>query len=164
MVTCTLASALCHTLVERRAGGEPHTLRRMPVRALVVWMEPVGPELPASALRERLLTAPVAALPVRGAEGTLVGVVTASMLGERWRQLGGESTVAALADMVPPVSTDTPVGEALAAMDIQLVDALPVQGDGQVGVVTRVGLERFLRREQRKLQTEPAVSATEIPR
>jgi len=66
--------------------------------------------------------------------------------------------------MVPPVSTDTPVGEALAAMDIQLVDALPVQGDGQVGVVTRVGLERFLRREQRKLQTEPAVSATEIPR
>ena len=49
-------------------------------------------------------------------------------------------------------------------MDMQLVDALPVQGDGQVGVVTRAGLERFLRSEQRKLQAEPPVSATEIPR
>ncbi|WP_047863130.1 chloride channel protein [Archangium gephyra] len=164
MVTCTLASALCHTLVERKAGVEPHSLRRAPVRALVVWMEPVGPELPASALRERLLTAPVAALPVRDAGGQLVGVVTASTLGERWRQVGDESTVEALADQAPAVSVDTTVGEALAAMDIQLVDALPVQGDGQVGVVTRVGLERFLRREQRKLQVEPAVSATEIPR
>jgi CIC family chloride channel protein len=164
MVTCTLASALCHTLVERRAGVDPHTLRRTPVRALVVWMEPVGPELSASALRERLLTAPVAALPVRGADGGLMGVVTASTLGERWRQVGTESTVAALADLAPAVSEDTPLGEALAAMDIQLVDALPVQGEGQVGVVTRVGLERFLRREQRKLGKEPAVSATEIPR
>lgn len=36
MVTCTLASALCHTLVERRAGVEPHTLRRAPVKGLVV--------------------------------------------------------------------------------------------------------------------------------
>ncbi|MFL5356547.1 chloride channel protein [Archangium sp.] len=164
MVTCTLASALCHALVERRAGIDPHALRRMPVRSLVAWMEPVGPDLPAPALRERLLTAPVAALPVRGADGQLLGVVTASTLGERWRQAEGESGVAALVDLVRPVSPDTPVGEALATMDTQLVDALPVQGDGQVGVVTRAGLERFLRGELLKPRAEPAFSPTEIPR
>ncbi|WNG50783.1 chloride channel protein [Archangium minus] len=164
MVTCTIASALCHTLVERRAGVDPHTLRRTPVRALVAWVEPVGPDLPAPALRERLLTAPVAALPVRGADGRLRGVVTASTLGERWREAGDASTVAALADLAHPVSEDTSVGDALAAMDTQLVDALPVLGDGQVGVVTRVGLERFLRGERRKPRAEPAFSATEIPR
>ncbi|HEY0093854.1 MAG TPA: chloride channel protein, partial [Archangium sp.] len=56
MVTCTLASALCHALVERKAGVDVHALRRTPVRGLVAWVEPVGPELPAQELRERLLT------------------------------------------------------------------------------------------------------------
>ncbi len=165
MVTCTIASALCHALVERRAGGDVHTLRRSPVRALVVWVEPVSPGLPASVLRERLLTAPVSALPVIGADGQLLGVVTASTLGERWRRAGGESTVAALADLARPVSPDTPLGDALAIMDAQAVDALPIQGEGQVGVVTRTALERFLESARRKTQrAEPAFVATEIPR
>ena len=165
MVTCTLSSALCHTLVERRAGGAAHALRRMPVRTLVAWMESVGPELPALVVRERLLTAPVAALPVHGADGQLLGVVTASTLGERWRQAGGSPTVAALADVARPVSPDTAVADALAAMESQGVDALPVQGEGQVGVVTRAGLERFLQGARRRAQqAEPPFAATEIPR
>ncbi|WP_257453384.1 chloride channel protein [Archangium lipolyticum] len=164
MVTCTIASALCHTLVERKAGVDLHTLLRTPVRAMVVWMEPVGPEVPVSELRERLLTAPVAALPVRGAEGQLLGVVTASTLGERWRQAEGGATVAALVDVASPVSPDTKVGDALAAMDTQTVDALPVQGEGQVGVVTREGLERFMRGERHKPRAEPPFTPTEIPR
>jgi CIC family chloride channel protein len=49
-------------------------------------------------------------------------------------------------------------------MDTRSVDALPVQGDGQVGMMTRVGLERFLRGERRKPRAEPPFSATEIPR
>jgi CIC family chloride channel protein len=165
MVTCTIASALCHALVERRAGGDVHALRRSPVRALVVWVEPVGPGLPASVLRERLLTGPVSALPVLGADGQLLGVVTASTLGERWRSAGGESTVAALADLARPVSPDTSLGDALAIMDAQAVDALPIQGEEQVGVVTRTGLERFLESAKRKAsRAEPAFTATEIPR
>jgi CIC family chloride channel protein len=165
MVTCTIASALCHALVERRAGGDVHALRRSPVRAWVVWVEPVGPGLPSSELRERLLTGPVSALPVLGADGQLLGVVTASTLGERWRRVGGESTVATLADLARPVSPDTPLGDALAIMDAQAVDALPVQGEGQVGVVTRTALERFLESAQRKARrAEPAFTATEIPR
>ncbi|WP_309896459.1 chloride channel protein [Archangium sp.] len=75
MVTCTIASGLCHALVERKAGGDVHALRRTPVKGLVTWVEPVGPELSVLVLRERLLTAPVAALPVRATDGQLVGVV-----------------------------------------------------------------------------------------
>jgi CIC family chloride channel protein len=164
MVTCTLSSALCHALVERRAGGEVYALRRSPVRALVVWVEPVGPGLPASVLRERLLTAPVSALPVLGADGQLVGVVTASTLGERWPRGESEATVATLADLMRPVSPDMSVGEALALMDERSLDALPVQENGRVGVVTRVGLERFLGAKRRAARPEPAVAATEIPR
>jgi CIC family chloride channel protein len=50
-------------------------------------------------------------------------------------------------------------------MDAQAVDALPIQGEGQVGVVTRTALERFLESARRKTQrAEPAFVATEIPR
>ncbi len=165
MVTCTIASALCHTLVERRAGVDPHTLRRTPIAALVVWVEPVDPHLSASVVRERLLTAPVAALPVREPGGRLTGVVTGSALGERWRRAGSESTVAALADAASAVPPETTVGDALAAMDALGVDALPVESEGRVGVVTRVALERFLLEARRKPpRAEPPFSATEVPR
>jgi CIC family chloride channel protein len=56
------------------------------------------------------------------------------------------------------------VGEALALMDERSLDALPVQENGRVGVVTRVGLERFLGAKRRAARPEPAVAATEIPR
>jgi CIC family chloride channel protein len=164
MVTCTLASGLCHALVERKAGVDVHALRRTPVRGLVTWVEPVGPELPALELRERLLTAPVAALPVRAGDGQLVGVVTASTLGERWGQVENGSTVATLVDLAGFVSVEASVGEALSLMEARGVDALPVQGEGRVGVVTRGGLERFLGAKRRAARPEPAFAATEIPR
>ncbi len=148
MVTCALASALCHVLVERRAqreGAALHALRRTPVRELTVWEEPVGPELPALALRERLLSSAAAALPVRGADGRLRGVVLAGALGERLRLVGeAAATVEELLDAVPALSQEAPVAEALATMDAQAVDVLVVDGGERVGVVTRLGLERFL--------------------
>jgi len=164
MVTCTIASGLCHALVERKAGGDVHAPRRTPVKGLVTWVEPVGPELSALALRERLLTAPVAALPVRATDGQLVGVVTASTLGERWSQVESGATVATLAELARPVSQELSVGEVLALMEARGVDALPVQGEGRVGVVTRVGLERFLVTLRKAARTEPAFVATELPR
>jgi len=147
MVTCTLASALCHVLVERkaaRAGEEGLALRRTPVRELAIWEEPVAPELPAVELRERLLSSKAAALPVRGEDGRLRGVVVAGALGERWRLAGEEATVEALLDGVPALSQEAPVAEALAIMDAQGVEVLAVDGGARVGVVTRLGLERFL--------------------
>jgi len=124
----------------------------------------VGPELSALALRERLLTAPVAALPVRATDGQLVGVVTASTLGERWSQVESGATVATLAELARPVSQELSVGEVLALMEARGVDALPVEGEGRVGVVTRVGLERFLVTLRKAARTEPAFVATELPR
>jgi CIC family chloride channel protein len=168
MVTCTLASALCHVLVERRAaraGAHGLALRRTPVLALAIWEEPVAPELPASALRERLLSSIAAALPVRGADGRLRGVVVAGALGERWRQAGESATVEALLDAVPALSPEAPVSEALATMDAQAVDVLLVEGPERVGVVTRMRLERFLQvgRHEAPLH-EHAFGATELRR
>jgi CIC family chloride channel protein len=167
MVTCTIASALCHVLVERRAsrsGADTQVLRRTPVAELVTWVEPVVPELPAAMLRERLLTAPVAALPVRTAEGNLTGVVAVSTLGERWRLAGDTATVAVLADAAPSVEVTATVGEVLAAMEAQGVEALPVQGEGRVGVVTRAGLRRFLEGQWRQATHEQPFVPTELPR
>jgi CIC family chloride channel protein len=168
MVTCTLASALCHALVERRAarlGEAGLTLRHTPVRQLVLWEEPVAPELPARMLRERLLSSAAAALPVRDAEGRLRGVVTAGALGERWRQAGEAATVEQLLDAVPALSGSAPVSEALATLDAQAVDVLAVDGGDRVGVVTRTGLERFLQGRRGEASThEHAVAATELRR
>ncbi len=160
MVTCTLASALCHVLVERRAaraGALRLALRSTPVRKLATWEEPVSPELSAEALRERLLASVVAALPVRGADGQLRGVVVAGALGERLRQVGASATVEALLDKAPALPADTPVSEALATMDAQAVDVLAVDGGERVGVVTRLGLERFLKigRHEQALHKRP---------
>jgi CIC family chloride channel protein len=166
MVTCTLASALCHVLVERRAsreGAERHALRRTPVRELTVWEEPVAPELPASTLRERLLSSTAAALPVRGADGRLRGVVLAGALGERLRLVGEAATVEELLDAAPALSPEAPVAEALATMDAQAMDVLAVDGGERVGVVTRLGLERFLQggRGKAPLHDQP-FGATEL--
>lgn len=147
MVTCTLASALCHVLVERkaaRAGEERLALRRTPVRDVTIWEEPVAAELSVEELRERLISSQAAALPVQGADGRLRGVVVAGALGERWRQAGEAATVEALLDGVPALPQEAPVSEALATMDAQGVEVLAVDGGLRVGVVTRIGLERFL--------------------
>lgn len=167
MVTCTLASALCHVLVERRAareGAERHALRRTPVRELTFWEEPVEPGLPASALRERLLSSAAAALPVRGADGRLRGVVLAGALGERLRLVGeAAATVEELLDAAPALSPEAPVAEALATMDAQAMDVLAVDGGERVGVVTRLGLERFLQGGRSKAPLhEQRFGATEL--
>ncbi|ATB43640.1 chloride channel protein [Cystobacter fuscus] len=163
MVTCTIASALCHALVERRAGVDPATLGRLPVDALVAWVEPVEPGAWAPEVRERLLVSLEKALPVRDAAGTLLGVVSASALEAREFR-ANRGTVEGWVRQVPAISVETSVGEALRAMDAHEVDALPVRGEGRVGVVTRAGLLRFLQRERRIRQKEPPFSPTELPR
>jgi CIC family chloride channel protein len=163
MVTCTIASALCHALVERRAGVDANTLGRVPVDGLVAWMEPVEPGAWAPEVRERLLASLDKALPVRDAAGTLLGVVCASVLEARELR-ANRGTVEGWVRRVPAVSVETSVGEALRLMDAHEVDALPVRGEEKVGVVTRAGLLRFLQRERRIRQKEPPFSPTELSR
>ncbi|WNG30570.1 chloride channel protein [Cystobacter fuscus] len=163
MVTCTIASALCHALVERRAGVDAATLGRLPVDALVAWVEPVEPGAWAPEVRERLLASHEKALPVRDDAGTLLGVVSASVL-EAQELRANRGTVEGWVRRVPAVSVETSVGKALRVMDAHEVDALPVRGEGRVGVVTRAGLLRFLQRERRIRQKEPPFSPTELSR
>ncbi|MDY7227553.1 chloride channel protein [Hyalangium rubrum] len=167
MVTCTLASALCHVLVERRAARtkeEGLVLRRSPVRALVVWEEPVLPEMPAEALRARLLSSKATALPVRDAAGKLLGVVVASALGERLRQAGEGATVQVLMDAGPVLPADAPVSEALATLDLQATGVLAVEDGARVGVVTRLGLEGFLQGRRGASLPTHAFGVTELRR
>jgi len=125
----------------------------------------VAQELPAVALRERLLSAVAAALPVRDAAGQLRGVVTAGALGERWRQAGEGATVEQLMDAGSVLSATTPVAEALATLDAQGVDVLAVEGGGRAGVVTRLGLQRFLQGPRGEAAGHVhAFSVTELPR
>ncbi len=81
----------------------------------------------------------------------------AGALGERLRQVGASATVEALLDKAPALPADTPVSEALATMDAQAVDVLAVDGGERVGVVTRLGLERFLKigRHEQALHKRP---------
>ncbi|MBF5041962.1 chloride channel protein [Aggregicoccus sp. 17bor-14] len=151
MVTCTIASFLCHALAERRAAQHApaeRPRRQVPVGTgnLIAWTGALAPDVPALQVRERLLASPSGALPVRGVDGAVAGVIAASALGARWRLVGGESTAAALAEPATPLGPATRVADALEAMDAQDVDALPVvDGEGgRVGVVTRGVLRRFL--------------------
>lgn len=149
MVTCTIASFLCHALVERRAARlappeRPRRHVRLGAGGLVVWTGALAPDLPALQVREQLLASPSGALPVRGVDGSVAGVIAASALGARWRLVGGESTAAALAEPAVPLAPGAGVAEALEAMAAQNVDALPVVEGERVGVVTRAVLRRFL--------------------
>ena len=55
------------------------------------------------------------------------------------------------------------MSEALATLDAQAVDVLAVADGGRAGVVTRLGLERFLQGNWAEA-SEHAVAATELPR
>lgn len=171
MVTCTLASGLCHALVERRRvralaqGAREEERGQGAVGELVAWEEPVEARQPAAAVRERLLTARLGALPVVGAEGRLVGVITAGALGGRLRQAGEGCAVAALVDVVAAVGPELTVAEALETLEAQQVEALPVEGEGRVGVITRSALERWLSAAPRRAPTEEtALAPVELAR
>jgi CBS domain-containing protein len=92
-------------------------------------------------------------------------VVLAGALGERLRLAGEAATVEALVDAVPTLSRDATVAEALATMNAQGVEVLPVEGVDRVGVVTRLGLESFLQAgKEQAPPPEHAFGVTELRR
>ncbi len=131
MVTCTLASALCHVLVERtpraRERGAARPAAHAGARARSIWEEPVAmalrPRRCASGCSPRRRRRCRCGTRMEGCEAWW----TAGALGERWRQAGEAATVEQLLDAGPVLSAEAPVSEALATLDAQAVEVLAVE-------------------------------------
>jgi CIC family chloride channel protein len=153
MVTCTIASALCHTLAERRAPkvmSDDELLTHTQVRKLMLSVPPVPAQERLRRLVDLLLEAEEGALPVLDARGRAYGVVQVEHLREVWREPGLQELLVALdvARKVPVVSADSDVRTAMAFMDQQDVDALPVVDASRpqqpYGLLTRASVRRLL--------------------
>jgi CIC family chloride channel protein len=152
MVTCTIASALCHALTERKAPKaltDEELLATTPVRALMRECAPVPADMQLRPLMDHLLTAESGTLPVLDGSGRLYGIVQLEQFREFWRDemLHPMLVASDLARKVPLLSPDMDVGHALLLMDREDVDALPVEGPPGTpacGLLTRATVRRFL--------------------
>lgn len=171
MVTCTIASALCHYLIERNAPKAPNDtdlLENTPVRELMEHMAPVPAGLPMRPLADLLLTSETGALPVLDNHGEVYGVVQVEQLREVWRDEAMYPLLVAsdLARKLPALAPDTDLAHALLLMDQEDVDALPVaapEGIATRGLLTRAAVRRFLFAQHARAHAsgDSPVSATE---
>jgi len=173
MVTCTIASALCHVLVERKSGRvrtDADILRETPIRELMVAAPVLTEELPLREVADRLLGQGQVALPVSGRGGRIEGVVEIEELQVVWRDPALTAVLRAT-DVVHPLqvlSADSDLAHGLELMDREDVDAVPVSdpATGAVGLLTRSAIRRFLFRQRAKTHAagDHAVAATEVSR
>jgi CIC family chloride channel protein len=152
MVTCTIASALCHALTEHKAP-RPQTdaelLSSTPVRALMRELVPVPANLHLRPLMDQVLTTESGTLPVLDGDGKLYGIIQVEQFRDIWRDEGLHPALVAsdLARKVPLLTPETNLAQALHLMDQEDVDALPVQGPPEsptCGLLTRALVRRFL--------------------
>jgi len=155
MVTCTLASVICHALVERnspRALTEADVLRRTQVAQAMVRCPAVPASTHLRALFDQLVSSESGALPVLDERGQPAGLVQVEDLREIWKDAELDPVLVALDLMRPvhPVLAQTSLTEALSRMDAADLDALPVvdpdRPDYPYGGVTRTGAQRVKRR------------------
>jgi CIC family chloride channel protein len=152
MVTCTIASALCHYLSERKAPKaqtDAELLATTPVRALMRELSPVPADMHLRPLMDQVLTTESGTLPVLDGDGKLYGIVQMDQFRDIWRDelLHPVLVASDLARKVPLLSPDTDLAHALHLMDQEDVDALPVQGtpgSQTCGMLTRALVRRFL--------------------
>jgi CIC family chloride channel protein len=153
MVTCTISSALCHYLIERRAPkaaqSDAELLSNTPVRALMRELAPVPANMHLRPLMDQVFTTENGTLPVLDGEGKLYGIVQADQFQDIWREENLHPALVAsdLARKVPLLSPDTDLAHALQVMDQEDVDALPVSpvlGLAPCGLITRAAVRRFL--------------------
>jgi len=152
MVTCTIASALCHYLIERKAPKQKtdaELLSTTPVSALMRELAPVPASMHLRPLMDQVITTESGTLPVLDGNGRLYGIVEVDQFREIWRDEGLYPVLVAsdLARKVPLLSPDTDLAHALHLMDQEDVDALPVQGtpgSQTCGLLTRARVRRFL--------------------
>ncbi|MFP2912027.1 chloride channel protein [Pyxidicoccus sp. 3LFB2] len=152
MVTCTIASALCHYLTERKAPkvqSDVDLLEGTPVRAVMANLPPVPAGTPLRVLTDLLLTSEAGTLPVLDTAGHVYGTVQVEHLREVWRDESVYPLLVAsdLARRRPLLSPDADLAHALRVMDQEDVDALPVTtppGSPTCGLLTRGAVRRFL--------------------
>ena len=152
MVTCTIASALCHYLTERKAPkvqSDVDLLESTPVRAVMAHLPPVPAGTPLRVLTDLLLTSEAGTLPVLDTAGYVYGTVQVEQLREVWRDESVYPLLVAsdLARKLPLLSPDSDLAHALRVMDQEDVDALPVAappGSPTCGLLTRGAVRRFL--------------------
>ena len=155
MVTCTLASVLCHALVERnapRALTEADVLRRTQVADAMVRCPAVPASTGLRALFDQLVSSESGALPVLDEHGRPAGLVQVEDLRELWNDAKLDPVLVALDLMRPvrPILAQASLSEALERMDAADLDALPVVDPDRptypYGIVTRAGAQRVKRR------------------
>jgi CIC family chloride channel protein len=170
MVTCTIASALCHTLVERhwpRLLTEIEILRRTPVHEAMVRCEAIPAQTHLRAVFDQLVSSEVGVLPVLGQSGTVSGLVQVEDLRAIWndRQLDPVLVARDMERVVEPVLAQATLAEALERMDEADLDALPVVDPERPGfpsgVLTRTAVQRLKRRRLSESQGETAMAPTE---
>ena len=162
MVTCTISSALCHYLTERKSPEsrtDAELLAGTPVRALMRELSPVPAHLHLRPLMDQMVTTESGTLPVLDGSGKLYGIIQMEQLSEVWRDEALHPALVAndLARKVPLLTPDTDLGQALHLMDQEDVDALPVEGapgSPTCGLLTRALVRRFLSAHHTK-QLEP---------
>ncbi len=172
MVTCTIASALCHYLIERKAPKQQtdaELLSTTPVSALMSELSPVPANMHLRPLMDQVLTTESGTLPVLDGNGQLYGIVQMDQFRDIWRDEGVFPVLVAgdLARKVPLLSPDTDLAHALALMDQEDVDALPVRaapGSQTCGLLTRARVRRFLtsHHAHQHARGEHAVAPTEL--
>jgi CIC family chloride channel protein len=171
MVTCTIASALCHTLIERKAPktqSDEELLEATRVRTLMAQVAPVPAGTPLRALTDLLLTSETGTLPVMDTAGHVYGIVQVEQLREVWRDESVFPLLVAsdLARRLPLLSPDADLAHALRLMDQEDVDALAVTappGSATCGLLTRSAVRRFLfaRHSQAHARGDAPVSPSE---
>jgi CIC family chloride channel protein len=150
MVTCSISSALCHYLQERKAPkvqSDADLLATTPVRQLMLELPPVPAGLHLRPLMDLLLTSETGTLPVLDPDGKVYGTVQVEQLREVWSDETLHTMLVAsdLARKLPQVSADSDLAQALHLMDQEDADALPVaNGPGTCGLITRAAVRRFL--------------------
>ncbi|WP_224248855.1 chloride channel protein [Hyalangium gracile] len=171
MVTCSIASALCHYLTERKAPkvqSDADLLASTQVRALMLEVAPVPANLHLEPLMEELLSAESGTLPVLDAEGTVYGIVQVEQMREVWKDPALHAMLVAsdLARKLPVLSPTSDLTQALRLLDHEDVDALPVagaHGSTTCGLITRAAIRRLLHAHHTRLHArgEPVVAPTE---
>jgi CIC family chloride channel protein len=169
MVTCTIASALCHALAERRAPptlSDHELLQRTSARKLAVAAAPVAGATPLRELMELLVSAEDGALPVLASDGQLYGLARISELREEAHSVFHDAELSQLvkaidvARRVPVLEAEGDLAVALDAMDAQDLDALPLRDGGGYGLLTRAAIRRYLALERARM--DHPVAPTEV--
>lgn|GEM_PF-148679 len=173
MISCTIASALAHYLVERKQPkpvNDADLLRDTPVRALMLTSAPVPAATRARALLDLVVAAEGGALAVLDGAGRIYGVVQLDDLREVWRDEELSQVVVAsdVARKTSTLTAELDLATALETMDHEDVDALPVvdrdRSVAPYGILTRVMIRRHLYQQHVKREggDEAMVASTEV--